>query len=106
MKHELVRRRLRFTTATAYDPSLAGVGDCVVDRSIYEYSIDEPIVAPQGIEADADTLAEPVTGASAHPLREEPSAVAISTVKRFGVVGLVACALSSAVARRWRMRKH
>ena len=106
MKHELVRRPLRFTTARAYDPSLAGVGDCVVDRSIYEYSIDEPMVAPRGIEAEADALPEPVTAASVHPLREEPSAVAIGTVKRFGVVGLVACALSSAVARRWRTRKH
>jgi len=106
MKHELVRRGLRFTTTPAYDPWVAGVGDCVVDRSIYEYSIDEPMAAPQGIGADADTLPEPMGTGSAHPLRQEPSAVAIGTVKRFGVVGLVACALSSAVARCWRTRGH
>jgi hypothetical protein len=48
----------------------------------------------------------PFPGICANPLRDEPSPTAIATVKRFGVVGLIACALGSGVARWWRSRQH
>jgi hypothetical protein len=100
----------------------------VVRRSAEEFSIEEPIEAP-----DADARAEyalhgdPATvtrippdrpapaGAPGpdqpeplfvNPFRAEPSAAVIATVKRFGRVGLVACALGAAVLRWVRSRKR
>ena len=106
MKHELMRRHLRFATSPAYDHCYAGSGTQVLERSVEEYPLDEPIVASHGMEAGADALPPPYAPACPNPLQDEPTVIATVTVKRFGVVGLVAYALGSAVLRYWNHRRH
>jgi hypothetical protein len=93
-----------------------------LERSVEEYSLDEPIGAPHGNELAAGALvdeanatsrpdsqplqAQDIQGICANPLAEEPEPIVIGAVKRFGVVGLVACALGAAVARWWKSRVH
>jgi hypothetical protein len=99
----------------------------VVERSIEDYSLHEPIGAPHGNETAATELSEAVhpdslpdcrpdvrpdlqgwqpedlQGICANPFTDdEPPAAVVSTVKRFGVVGLVACALGAGLTRWWR----
>ena len=99
----------------------------MVERSVAEYSIHEPIDAPHGNEAaarmvseavDPDSLTdcrpdlrpdsgqwqpEDLQGICANPFTaDEPHPAVVSTVKRFGVVGLVACALATGLTRWWR----
>jgi hypothetical protein len=105
----------------------------VVERSVAEYSLDEPIGAPHGIEATVDKLVadrrvadmlavvrlsdtaypdslpdsgklqpEDIQGICANPLADEPHPAIVSAVKRFGVVGLVACALGTGLMRWWK----
>lgn len=95
----------------------------MVERSVEEYSLHEPIGAPHGNETAAGTLPEAVHPVSLPDLRpdsqgwqpedlqgicanpftdDEPPAAVVSTVKRFGVVGLVACALGAGLTRWWR----
>jgi hypothetical protein len=95
----------------------------VVERSVAEYSLDEPIGAPHGNEATVDALGvgglsdtaypdslpdsgrlqpEDIQGICANPLRDEPHPVIVGAVKRFGVVGLVACALGTGLMRWWK----
>lgn len=38
----------------------------------------------------------------ANPFRDEPSPTVIAAVKRFGLVGLIACAVGTGMARWWR----
>jgi len=45
---------------------------------------------------------EDIQGICANPLRDEPAPVIVGAVKRFGVVGLVACALGAGLARWWK----
>lgn len=41
-------------------------------------------------------------GACANPFQDEPSPTVIAAVKRFGLVGLIACALGTGMTRWWR----
>jgi hypothetical protein len=116
MKRELTRCPLRFATAEAYDRPLKRVRKFVVDRSVAEYSLDdEPIGAVDREQAVGErrlsdsAAARPravqlqgLEGICVNPLREEPHPAIIAAVRRFGVVGLVACALGAALMRRWR----
>ena len=111
MKHSLPHRPLRFATAQAYDASLRSPGRLWVERSAEEFSLDGPIETSQEDVADAapldvDTAQRPyihegTRPVCTNPLRDEPSPVAIGTVKRFGLVGLVTVAVSSGIARWW-----
>jgi hypothetical protein len=89
----------------------------VVERSVEEYSLDEPIGTPHGNETAADRSGqvsqdvrpdscglqpEDIQGICANPLRDEPHPALVSAVKHFGVVGLVAGALGAALARWWK----
>ena len=116
MKRELTRCLLRFATAEAYDQPVVWVRKFVVDRSVAEYSLDdEPIGAVDGEEAVGERrlsdapAARPravqhqgLEGICVNPLREEPHPAIIAAVRRFGVVGLVACALGTACVRWWK----
>ena len=89
-----------------------------MERSAAEYSLDEPIGTPQGNETHAGRLSaqvsqdvlpdscrlqpEDIQGICANPLRDEPHPAIVGAVKYFGVVGLVACALGTALARWWK----
>ncbi len=85
-----------------------------MERSVEEFRLDGPIgPAPQDAavgeaQSDGPVLLsqqfrhEDIQGICANPLREEPSTMAIATVKRLGVVGLVACAVGSGLLRWWR----
>ena len=89
-----------------------------MERSVEEYSLDEPIGTPQGDGTAADRLSaqvshdalpdsrrwqpEDIQGICANPLRDEPHPAIVSAVRHFGVVGLVACALGAALTRWWR----
>ena len=92
--------------------------NCVVERSVEEYSLDEPIGTPYGNETAAGGLSaaaspdaqtdscrlqpEDIQGICANPLRDEPHPAAVSAVRHFGLVGLVAYALGAGLARWWR----
>jgi hypothetical protein len=117
MKRELTRCHLRFATSEAYDHRFKRARNFVVERSVEEYSLDEPISAVLNTHAQhAGTEDVPqhegpeelgVSSAreqpiSVNPLRDEPSPLVIGAVKRFGAVGLVACALGSGLTRWWR----
>jgi hypothetical protein len=120
MKRELTHCPLRFATAEAYDQPLMRVRKFVVDQSVAEYSLaDEPIGAVDGEQAVGErglsdsAAARPqavqhpgLEGVCVNPLREEPHPAIIAAVRRFGVVGLVACALGAACARGWRSLKE
>jgi hypothetical protein len=79
-----------------------------------EFSIDEPIVARHHYELAADPHRRAATDEPrefqsdaigricGNPLREEPHPAVIRAVTRFGLVGLVACALSAAGVRWWK----
>jgi hypothetical protein len=118
MKRELTRCHLRSATSEAYDPGLRRARKFVVQQSVAEYSLEEPIGAAHddpGIAAklSAAAAAEPqrvqaegLEGICANPLREEPHPAVVGAVKRFGVVGLVACAVGTAVGRWCRSLSH
>lgn len=89
-----------------------------MERSVEEYLLDEPIgtpydsdtasgrlsaVASPDAQADSCRLQpEDIQGICANPLRDEPHPAAVSAVRHFGVVGLVACALGAGLARWWK----
>jgi hypothetical protein len=84
-----------------------------VERAVEELSIDEPIDARhqygRAPESHPDVLfrqrefqSDGVEAIRVNPLCEEPHPAAIRAVKRFGLVGLVACALAAAGARWWK----
>jgi hypothetical protein len=117
MKRELTRCHLSSATSQAYDRPVKRARNFVVERSVEEYSLDEPIGAVldarsrhAGIEAvpehegleQADRNSAPEQPISANPLREEPAPFVVGAVKRFGVVGLVACAVGTGLTRWWR----
>jgi len=81
-----------------------------------ELSIEEPIDAAEHIGTSASTAvaleahgeiagglrSADVERICVNPLRDEPSPAAIGAVKRFGLVGLIACALAAACHRWWK----
>jgi hypothetical protein len=89
-----------------------------VERSAEEFSLHEPIDASHGTDAVADALTdrsrreeqsfrrEDIEGICANPLRDEPHPVVVGAVKRFGLVGLVACAVGTGLARWWHSMVH
>ena len=113
MTHSVPHRPLRFATAQAYDAGPRGPGRFWVERSVEEFSLDEPIGPSPGREIAhaaapdlADTretsfIREETGTVCTNPLRGEPSPVAIGAVKRFGLVGLMTYAVSAGIARWW-----
>jgi hypothetical protein len=87
-----------------------------VERAAQEIALEEPIDAPHQYEVAAQTAAgvssQPrrfPAGADlekicANPLRDEPHPAQIRAVRRFGIVGLIGCALGAATARWWKSR--
>ena len=85
-----------------------------MERSVEKYSLHEPIGAPQAGEARAAAPSdgaspgerrfrhEDIEGICANPLRDEPHPAVVSAVKRFGLVGLVACAVGAGLLRWWK----
>ena len=118
MKRELMQCPLRFTTAQAYDPLVSDAGSVWVERSAEEFSLDEPIDASHGNEAVAGALSdsaspgersfrrEDIEGICANPLRDEPHPVVVGAVRRFGLVGLVTCAVGAGLLRWWHSLTH
>jgi hypothetical protein len=118
MKRELMNCPLRFATAQAYDPVLRDPGSLWVQRSAEEFSLDEPIDASRGNEALAGALSdsastaelhfrrEDIEGICANPLRDEPHPVVVGAVRRFGLVGLVTCAVGTGLLRWWHSLTH
>jgi hypothetical protein len=116
MKRELTRCHLRFATLEAYDPQPKRARNAVVERSVEEFAIEEPIGAEQLRHADLERLCDaeerdqPRTNhieslrltAYANPLRDEPDPALVTAVQRFGVVGLIAGAVGAAMTRWWR----
>jgi hypothetical protein len=118
MKRELMQCPLRFATPQAYDPVLSDPGSSWVERSVEEFSLDEPIDASHGNEAVADALydsasprdrpfrREDIEGICANPLRDEPHPAVVAAVKRFGLVGLMTCAVGTGLLRWWHSLTH
>ena len=118
MKRELMHCPLRFVTAQAYDPVVSDPGSLWVERSAEEFTLDEPIDASHCDEAVADALSdsastgdrpfrrEDIEGICANPLRDEPHPVVVGAVKRFGLVGLVTCAVCAGLLRWWHSLTH
>ncbi len=103
MKHSVSHRPLRFATAQAYDLPSRGRGSFWVERSAEQFSLDAPIDAADEHGSALDAAAETAETRTVctNPLRDEPSALAVGTVKRFGLVGLVTVAVSAGIARWW-----
>jgi hypothetical protein len=113
MKHSMPQRPLSFVKAQAYDLSYQDAGRRWVASSAEHYSLDEPIGARRGHDgtacADAETsgiierpFIDADTGAvCTNPFRDEPGELAVGTVKRLGLVGLVTVAVGSGLARWW-----
>ena len=118
MKRELMHCPLRFATAQAYDQPLRDPGSVWVERSAEEFSLDEPIDASHGNPAVAGALAdnagaaerafrrEDIEGICANPLRDEPHPLMVGAVRRFGLVGLVTCAVGTGLLRWWHSLTH
>ncbi len=89
-----------------------------MEQSFEEFRLDEPIGLSQGDEAAGEprssgSAADPqavlrpdIETLYANPLRDEPSPTVIAAVKRFGIAGLVACALGAGLRRLWRSSFH
>ena len=89
-----------------------------MERSAEEFSLDEPIDASHGNEAEAGALSdgasagehafrrEDIEGICANPLRDEPDPVVVGAVRRLGLVGLVTCAVGTGLLRWWHSLTH
>lgn len=118
MKRQLMHCPLRFTTARAYDPVVSDPGSLWMERSAEEFSLDEPIDASHGNEGVAGALSdsanpgecpfrrEDIEGICANPLRDEPHPLLVGAVKRFGLLGLVTCAVCTGLLRWWHSLTH
>jgi hypothetical protein len=114
MKRELPQWPLRFATARAYDSgALRDPGNLWVNRSIQEFSLDKPIDALHGTDSVARGKAPAVArvlrrdeleAMYANPLRDEPQPAVVGAVKRFGLLGLVTCAMTTGLVRWWHSR--
>ncbi len=113
MDHSLPQRPLRFATAQAYDLSPRGSGTSWVERSAEPFALDERIgtshdhdssataSAQIGENTEIASAAQEAGVVCANPLRDEPSALAVGAVRRFGLVGLVSIAIGAGIARWW-----
>jgi len=113
MKHSVPHRHLRFATARAYDAPLRGPGRFWVERSAETFSLDEPIGTSHGheraVDAGSDTtdtaerryIPDENGSVCTNPFRDEPSPITVGAVRRFGLVGLVTCAVGAGIARWW-----
>lgn len=118
MKRELMHCPLRFAFAQAYDPGLRDPGSLWVEQSVEEFALDQPIDASHmngavsGALSDSATTAEQpfrradIEGICANPLREEPHPLLVGAVRRFGLVGLVTCAVGTGLLRWWYSLTH
>jgi hypothetical protein len=117
MKRELLHFPLRFATPRAYDPCLYETGISWVERSAEEFSLVEPTHAPHDTEVAAGAVADTVADERrqqrespericVNPLRDEPHPFLVGTVKKFGLVGLIACALGAGLLRCWQSLTH
>ena len=118
MKRELMHCPLRFAIAQAYDPVLRGPGSLWVEQSVEQFSLNEPIDASHMNEAVSEALSDSATtaeqpfrradieGICANPLREEPHPLLVGAVRRFGLVGLVTCAVGTGLLRWWYSLTH
>jgi len=88
-----------------------------VERAAEEISLEELIDADHQHEVGAATSLDSypphelpnrdlaprnLEGICVNPLRDEPTALEVGAVKRFGLVGLIGCALWAAVVRGWK----
>jgi hypothetical protein len=88
--------------------------ESVVERSVEEYSLNEPIGAMHGEMAPSAALRDCATanpyhpqhsdteGIPGNPFSEEPHPAMVGAVRRFGIAGLVAGALGAALLRWWK----
>ena len=118
MKRELMHCPLRFAIAQAYDPLSRDPGSLWVEQSVEEFSLNEPIDASHMNEAVAGALSDSATtaekpfrredieGICANPLREEPHPLLVEAVRRFGLVGLVTCAVGTGLLRWLQSLTH
>jgi hypothetical protein len=114
MKLQLMHCTLRFATLEGYDSLSSRTRKSVVERSVEEYPLDEPIGAAHQQMAPAAVLQDCADAGSyrlqhsdigrirANPLSEEPHPTLVATVRRFGITGLIAGALGTALLRWWR----
>ena len=119
MKRELVHCPLRFATAQAYDSVLSGPGSVWVERSQQKnsHSMSRSMLrmemrlwrvrcltarGPVSMLFDARIS----TGLCANPLHDEPDPVVVEAVRRFGLVGLVTCAVGTGLLRWWHSMSH
>jgi hypothetical protein len=89
-----------------------------VERSAEEFTLDKPIDAVHASEVAATALSDDadasqpcfrnadIEGICANPLRDEPHPGVVGAVKRFGLVGLVACALGTGLLRWCKSLAH
>jgi hypothetical protein len=104
MKRALPRCHLRFATSGGYDQGLSRARNSAVEQSVEEYAINQPIGAThEDAPRYSDELRHAdIEGICANPLRDEPHPLMVAAVRRFGVVGLVAGAVGTAVLRWWK----
>ena len=87
-----------------------------MERSAEEFPLDQPIDtshvndgAAETIPAERSFRREDIEGVCTNPLHDEPHEVIVGAVKRFGLVGLIVCAVGAAMLRGWHSltgRKH
>jgi hypothetical protein len=118
MKRELMHCSLRSATPQGYDSALSEPGSVWVEQSANEFSLDEPIDASHENEAVAGALSdgakpcrrpfrrEDIEGLRVNPLRDEPHPLVIGAVTRFGLVGLMTCAVGTGLLRWWHSLTH
>ena len=119
MKRKLMHCPLRFAIAQAYDPGLRDPGSVWVEQSVEQFSFNEPIGASHINEAVAGALSDSATtaeqpfrredieGICANPLRDDdPHPLLVGAVRRFGLVGLVTCAVGTGLLRWWHSLTH
>ena len=88
-----------------------------MERSAAEFSLDEPTgatreIAPvvgafsseKAISGERGLQRNAIEEGSANPFRDEPPPVVVDAVKRFGLVGLVVCAVGTGLVRWWHSK--
>jgi hypothetical protein len=116
----LMQRPLMFPTAQAYASVAYGPEGRWVERSAKGMSLGEPIgvdvlrtrgVVANGLVGGAGAAERPsrredIEALCGNPLRDQPNPVVVKAVRRFGLVGLVSCAVFTGVARGWHSLSH
>jgi hypothetical protein len=103
MKHELVQRPLSLPASQAYDRRESMTRTFVVERSLGEYFLHEPVGTNRAARARAEADAQAHCG---NPFRDEPNPALVTAVRHFGVAGLVAGAVGTAISRWCRSLLH